>query len=128
MHIYSKTIAAMMIAGSAVPLAASSVVDPTIGAAVGGMIVVRDEVVRARTTDVWEFRFYGDEAAAVVVRGDGTTDLDLYVYDENGNLIASDTDASDYCIASWTPKWTGRFTIKIVNLGYVWNEYDMIAD
>ena len=61
----------------------------------------------------------------VTVIGDGDTDLDLYVYDENGNLIDKDVDYSDDCVVSFVPKWTGVFTIKIMNRGNVYNNYIM---
>lgn len=71
----------------------------------------------------YEVDFVGGAPAEVTVDGDGDTDLDLYVYDEYGNLIDSDTDSTDYCIASWTPKWTGSFTVRIVNHGGIANCY-----
>lgn len=79
--------------------------------------------VKAKGTDVYKEKFYAGEQAAVIVIGDGDTDLDLYIYDANGNLITSDTDYSDDCVCTWTPKWTGTFTIKIVNRGNVYNRY-----
>ena len=79
--------------------------------------------VEGRTADQYVRWFAGGREATVVVSGDGDTDLDLYVYDENGNLVASDTDGSYQCAVSWTPRWTGRFTIRIVNRGRVYNRY-----
>lgn len=64
----------------------------------------------------------------VIVNGDGDTDLDLYVYDENGNLMGKDIDYSDYCVVSWTPRWTGPFTIKIKNRGSVYNRYKIYTN
>ena len=58
-----------------------------------------------------------------MVVGDGDTDLDLYIYDQNGNQIASDTDYTDQCVCRWVPSWTGAFTIRIVNRGAVYNEF-----
>jgi len=84
--------------------------------------------VLANTTDVYEMTFKENEIAQVGVVGDGDTDLDLYIYDENDNLIGSDLDASDLCYVEWTPSWTGKYTIKIKNLGDVYNEYFMITN
>lgn len=81
------------------------------------------ERVKARSTDRYTHRFYSGETVYIGVRGDGDTDLDLYVYDENGNLIDSDTDSGDDCLCIFTPKWTGRFTIMVKNLGDIYNEY-----
>lgn len=79
--------------------------------------------VNAGATDVYNVNFRAGETAIVTVSGDGDTDLDLYIYDSNDNLIDSDTDYSDDCICVWTPRWTGRFTIKIRNRGSVYNSY-----
>ena len=81
------------------------------------------EEVRANSSDRYTHRFYAGETVYIYVNGDGDTDLDLYVYDENGNLIDSDTDYGDTCLCSFTPRWTGRFTIKVKNLGNVYNRY-----
>jgi hypothetical protein len=86
------------------------------------------ERVSANSTDVYNVTFIGGEPAEVFVVGDGDTDLDLFIYDENGNLIDSDTDNTDVCLCEWTPRWTGRFTIKIRNYGSVYNEYTMLIE
>jgi hypothetical protein len=65
------------------------------------------------------------ELTTVYVSGDGDTDLDLFIYDENGVLIDSDTDYGDECVATVVPNWTGRFTIVVRNLGSVYNRYTL---
>jgi len=90
--------------------------------AIGGAKCHQD-AVNAHSTDYYNITFRGDEFAECVVVGDGDTDLDVYVYDENGNLIDSDIDYSDQCYLSWNPRWTGNFRIKIVNRGNVYNKY-----
>ena len=70
---------------------------------------------------------YAHELAMVTVHGDGDTDLDLYVYDENGNCVASDTSLGDQCVVTWTPRWTGSFTIRVVNRGFLPNNYTIMA-
>ena len=92
--------------------------------AVGGPKQSHDRV-NARSTDKYVVKFRGGSRARVTVNGDGDTDLDLYIYDETGNLIVSDTDDTDYCVCTWTPSWTGNFTIKIVNRGGVYNRYHL---
>lgn len=80
--------------------------------------------VQADATDRWEIgRFRAGERAQVIVDGDGDTNLDCYVYDEHQNLIGEDDDATDYCVLSWIPRYTGPFTLSVRNLGRVWNEY-----
>lgn len=87
---------------------------------------VHSDRVRSGKTDVYTVAFEGGKRAAVYVSGDGDTDLDLFVYDENQNLIGSDTDSTDECLVRFTPKWTGKFTIRIRNHGSVYNDYTML--
>lgn len=94
---------------------------------VGGPLRTTDRVL-AGYTDTWTIRFRGGEPAYVVVSGDGDTDLDLYVYDENGNFITSDTDRTDDCVVAFNPRWTGTFYIKIKNLGRVYNRYVLVTN
>lgn len=77
----------------------------------------------AHSTDTYSINFKGGETAYIYVSGDGDTDLEVYVYDKNGNLIASDTDYTDDCIISFKPRWTSTFTVKVVNRGSVYNNY-----
>ncbi|MDR2361130.1 MAG: hypothetical protein LBD91_00155 [Prevotellaceae bacterium] len=72
--------------------------------------------------------FEGQELAEVLVVGDGDTDLDLYVYDENNNSIGSDTDYTDTCYVSFTPKWTGSFKVVVKNRGNVYNDYTLLTN
>ena len=72
--------------------------------------------------------FVANELAEILVSGDGDTDLDLYVYDSNGNLIGKDTDYSDDCYVRWVPAWTGRYTIRIVNRGPVYNRFVILTN
>ncbi len=79
--------------------------------------------VEAYSSMYYTIRFRAGESAIIEVVGDGDTDLDCYVYDENDNLIDSDTDYTDHCVLIWTPRWTGPFELQIHNLGSVWNAY-----
>ncbi|MBS0657013.1 MAG: hypothetical protein JSR82_02045 [Verrucomicrobia bacterium] len=40
-------------------------------------------------------------------------DVDVMVYDQNNNLVARDNDASTVAVAKVTPRWTGKFYIKV---------------
>jgi len=93
--------------------------------AVGGTTSVHTTVDAYGTDRFQAIYFEAGEQATVRVVGDGTSDLDLYVYDEHGNLIASDDDATDNCVATFVPRWTGRFYVVVRNRGAVWNEYDL---
>lgn len=84
--------------------------------------------VNGNSTDSYQISFIANELAEILVSGDGDTDLDLYVYDSNGNLIVSDTDYTDDCYVRWIPAWTGRFIVKIVNRGPVYNRYALLTN
>ena len=98
-----------------------SVVMPGLASSIDGGC--GNHVVAPYSTDRFQVTFRGYESARVAVRGDGSSDLDLYVYDENGNQVAKDDDYTDNCLASWTPRWTGAFTIVVVNRGGDYNQY-----
>ena len=114
----SVALTALLIVGAAVQ---------TLAGAVPGPKATRERV-QARSTDFYAVTFRRGEIARVALSGDGDTDLDLYVFDESGNLIASDEDGSDDCYVSWVPRWTGSFTIKVVNRGYVANDYTILTN
>jgi hypothetical protein len=80
------------------------------------------------STESWQTCVQAGNTTTVTVIGDGDTDLDLYVYDDNGYLIDSDTDPTDYCVAIWTPRRDGCFTIKVVNRGRVYNLYSVTIE
>ncbi|MEO0480740.1 MAG: hypothetical protein AAF196_14785 [Planctomycetota bacterium] len=84
--------------------------------------------VEANSTDFFNITFKGGELARVFVEGDGDTDLDLYVYDSEGNLMDSDVHTSDVCLARWTPSRTQTFRIEVRNLGSVWNAYEITTN
>ena len=73
--------------------------------------------------DRYRVTFRGGSFAEVSLVGDGDTDLDLYVYDEYGNSVCSDSGWSDRAYCSWRPRWTGVFSIEVRNLGSVYNRY-----
>lgn len=79
-------------------------------------------VVGSGGAHTYRVRFRGGELARVLVSGDGDSDLDLYIYDENNNLICKDDDATDDMVCQWSPRWTGDFLIRVRNRG-VANEY-----
>jgi hypothetical protein len=52
--------------------------------------------------------------------------LDLFVYDESGNRICSSTSNGDDEYCRFTPKWTGKFRVKVQNNGKIDNRYTLL--
>lgn len=67
--------------------------------------------------------FFGGEQAVVTLQGHNPSDIDLWVYDEYGNLICSSTGYSSYESCTWTPAWTGNFTVRVENEGHARGTY-----
>lgn len=84
--------------------------------------------IKAETTVSYTLSFTGGTKAKVFLRGDGDTDLDLYVYDMNHKLIGKDIDSCASCIVTWIPKRTGKFIIKVRNRGRVYNNYELMVN
>jgi hypothetical protein len=86
------------------------------------------DIVLGHSSDRYTITLVGGEVARVFVSGDGSTDLDLFVFDDQGNRVACDTDPTDDCLVIFVPRWTGRYTIVIRNLGSVPNIYDLTTN
>ena len=105
--------ASLVITGLGVLTFLSAPLIPAMAGVVGGARVT-NETIYARGSDVYHFTFRGGVPARVVAHADGE-DIDMYVYDEGGHLITKDTLPDDTPVCTWTPCWTGSFTIKIKN-------------
>jgi hypothetical protein len=81
------------------------------------------DTVQAGSTDVYSVVFTGGQLAEAGIAGDGGSDLDLLVYDENDHLVCRSAGSSDREYCQWWPRWTGPFRIEIQNLGAVANLY-----
>ncbi len=55
--------------------------------------------------------------AEFAVIGDGSTDVDIEVFDAAGKLVAKDDRFSDLALVRWVPTTTQEYTIKVKNLG-----------
>ena len=63
---------------------------------------------------MYEVGLESDVTYAVYVEpADPTADLDLYLYDEYGNLIDYDDDATSDAISYVTPRWVGSFRFVV---------------
>jgi len=62
------------------------------------------------------------EATVISLHGDGDTDLDLFVYDAAGDLVIASEGLTDEESVWVLPFATGRFYIRVRNLGPVYND------
>jgi hypothetical protein len=76
----------------------------------------RDVRVRAKDERVYKVTFRQGERAEVAVMGQGTTDVDLFIYDESGRLVAADEADTDFCLCRWYPAKTQTYRVVVKNL------------
>ena len=79
--------------------------------------------IPAYATQTFHVTLVGGEIARIAVQGDGSSDLDLFVYDGNGNLIVQDLGFTDSCSVSLIVYWTDTFTVVVKNRGGCSNLY-----
>ena len=71
----------------------------------------------AKSSDViYKIKFFAKQDAEFAVIGDGSTDVDIFVYDEGGKLVAKDDRLTDLALVRWVPNKTQVYTIKVSNL------------
>ena len=73
-------------------------------------------------------RFYGGETAVVSIAGDGDTDLDLFVYDGAGRLVAQGIGLSDRETVRFYVPAAGTYRVVVRNLGGVYNLYRLTTN
>ena len=73
-----------------------------------GALLRRGESIRFETTLI-----EGYSHMIVAAGCDDAYDVDVRVFDQNGNLIDRDNDSSNIAVADVTPKWTGTFYIVV---------------
>ena len=72
--------------------------------------------------------FYANSYGEVSVRSLNGCDYDLFIYDENGNLIDQDVSYSSNAYCSFVPRWTGRFTIVVKNRSRYAGRYQLTTN
>jgi hypothetical protein len=98
------------------------------GVAVRGPFTVIRRIA-AQSTDSYRLHYEaGAGKGRVAIRGDGDTDLDLFVDGPDGKEMEKATGLTDREEISFVPKRTGFYTIRVKNLGKVWSEYVLTTD
>lgn len=63
--------------------------------------------------------------AIIVALGDGDTDVNIYVYDSRGAILAQDTAPGYQAVVRWTPVSAGRYRVVVQNDGPL-NTYTVV--
>lgn len=79
-------------------------------------------------TDTWTVPFYGNSYAELAIVGDGDSNLDVLVTDENGNTICYDVSWTDKVYCDFVPAWNGYFYITVQNNGRKRNSYYLVTN
>jgi len=85
----------------------------------------RTFTVGANSVRYHTYSMTAGERVQIILSGDGSTDLDLYVYSSEGVRIDSQEGATDYEVSNVVAYRSGTITIKVVNRGSVYNAYDI---
>lgn len=86
------------------------------------------EVAYGQGTVTFNIAFRANEWAEVYVSGSGSSILDIFIYDNNGNLVAR-TDVNTYdAYVSWVPRWTGSYQVVVRNLGNASNRFQLFTN
>jgi hypothetical protein len=72
-------------------------------------------VVNGNSVQEYTATFYAGEDARVVMQSIGGTYLIVEVHDAGGHLIGRDTDKHGPAILDWVPRWTDKYTIRVIN-------------
>ncbi len=68
---------------------------------------------RGRSTILRTTLYAGNDYRLVASGCEDSFDVDLAVYDEDGNLVGEDSDYTNLAVVAVTPRWTGTFYLKV---------------
>ncbi|MDX2133033.1 MAG: hypothetical protein SFY69_13370 [Planctomycetota bacterium] len=125
----SRTIAASLVALSSLTLSPGALAAaPAPASAAPAMQVPppRSAVtgrVQAFATNTYTTFLVAGQLTIIAGKGDGSTDLDMAVYDPAGRLVAWDFRADDRMLVNFIPMRTGIYRIEIRNRGRWFNDF-----
>ena len=79
----------------------------------------------ANASNTHRMRVRPGQYVCVQIDGDDDTDLDLFVYDPAGREVGRDISLDDDEEVCFTARRGGTYTIRVTNLGNVWNQYSL---
>ena len=73
-------------------------------------------------------RFRGRETATIHLIGDGSSDLDFFLYDVSGTLVAHDRGSSDTATLFWNVPYRQDLKLVVRNRGKAGNRYHVVTN
>lgn len=92
----------------------------------GPIVVVRR--LRARETYGFNIEARRNEVLRVAAIGDGDTNIDLTIRDQDGAVICSDGSRDHYPVCTVTRPQAGTLRIEVVNRGGVWSRVQILTN
>ena len=91
---------------------------------------VLSDVFRVRGYKTRWHKIYveADTNVDIELTGDGSTNLDLYVYDSSNRLITAEDGSEDYELAELEVYQSGYLWVGVTNRGNVANEYELTVE
>jgi hypothetical protein len=84
--------------------------------------------VNAHDTETWRYEANNSGWVIVSIEGDGDTDLDLYIRQEDGRYVARNTNYSDQASVEFYAVAGRTYNFEVHNLGDVYNVYEIEID
>jgi len=95
--------------------------------AVGGPRMHSSRIL-SRSSHSYEFTFQGSKKASIAIVGDGETDLDMFIYDEQGKLVGVSDGQWDNELMYWRVEKAQKYRIEVRNVGKIYNDYVIITN
>ncbi|WP_414521387.1 hypothetical protein [Umezakia ovalisporum] len=84
--------------------------------------------IEAEKSMVFIERFTAERLAEVAIKGNGYSDLDLRIIDQNGVIICESAGNTDQEYCGFTPIITGAFSVEVLSYGGETNEVYLILN
>ncbi|MEM0900687.1 MAG: hypothetical protein AAGI92_12140 [Pseudomonadota bacterium] len=82
---------------------------------IDGAIISRAQIIPRGKRTYRSMTFVGGDFAEVYSEGRGEENIDMYVYNQAGALVCSQTDPSPQSLCGWTPTDTEQFSVVVEN-------------
>lgn len=116
-----KKIISIISASFIMAISCAGFADPVGGQKVGSGFL------RPGESEAFSIPLRSNETTVIYAIGDGDGDLDCRLYDDNGNLVDSDTDSQDNCVVRVSPRWPAFFRLVVTNAGRISENYIVTA-